>query len=1064
LRAIIEWGLKFRLLVVLAAVGTLVVGVAQLRDAPVDLLPEFSPSYVAIQTEALGLSAAEVEQLITVPLEGDLLNGVAGIDTIRSESVDGLSSVLLIFEPGTKLLDARQLVQERLTRAHILPNVSKPPAMLQPLASASRVMLVGLSSKNLSPIEMGLLARWTIRPRLLGIPGVANVAIWGQREHQLQVQVDPGKLHEQGLTLAQIISTTGNSQLVSPLSFLEASTPGSGGFIDTPQQRLQIRHILPIATPEGLSQVPVDGAAGLRLGDVTTIVEDHQPLIGDAIVGDDFGLMLVVEKFPGSNTLEVTRDVEDALEAMAPGLGGVDIDPTIFRPATFIESALDNLALSLLVAGLLLLLAIGAILLDWRSVAVAFVTVPLSLVAAGLVLALRGETMNAMVLGGLALAVVIVVDDAVTAGESVARRLREQRAAGEDAPAADVVREATTELRGPLGYATLIILASALPILVLGGRPGGFFQPLAVSYALAVLASLVVALLVAPALALLLLRQGQVGRDEAPYVQWFRRGYERSLAATIRRPAAVLAAACLVALLAGAAAPRLGTSLLPEFEERQLLVEVDAPTGTSRPEMLRMTTAMSRELRAIPGLEKVGIHVGRAVLADQVVTIDSAALWVTMAGGADYDATVASIEAIADGYPSVKLEVRTYSDQVIATVAALDDRASGAAVRDGGGNALDILTGADEPVVVRIYGKDLEELRGKAEEVRTAIADIPGIVDPRVDSRLRQPTVEVEVDLAAARRYGLKPGDVRRSAATLVQGIEVGSLFEEQKVFEVVVVGVPKLRTGLQSLGDLLLDTPGGGQVRLDDVASVRVVPTPTVIEREAASRRIDVVAGVRGRSVDAVLGDVEEQLALVDFPLEYYADLIGGSGERDTAVTRLLAYGIGAAIAILLLLQAAFGSWRLAAVYFVALPLALSGGVLLLFALGHELTVGSVAGLVAVYGLAARQLLVLVDRCRRLEQEGEPVSLALVARGVEERLPALLATTVGLAVFLLPFAVLPRVDGFEIVGPLAIAVLGGLVTSTLLTLFVVPALYLRFSPSVVRERFEAPVTAPLGP
>jgi Cu/Ag efflux pump CusA len=1061
MRGIIGWGLKFRLLIAVAAVGTLVVGVVQLRDAPVDVLPEFSPPYVAIQTEALGLSAAEVEQLITVPLEGDLLNGVAWIDTIRSESVDGLSSILLIFEPGTNLLQARQLVQERLTRAHILPHVSKPPAMLQPLSSASRVMLVGLSSKNLSPTEMGLLARWTIRPRLLGVPGVANVAIWGQREHQLQVQVDPAKLHEQGLTLAQIISTTGNSQLVSPLSFLEASTPGSGGFIDTPLQRLQIRHILPIGSPEGLSKVPVDGAAGKRLGDVTSIVEDHQPLIGDAVVGDGFGLMLVIEKFPGENTLQVTRDVEDALEAMAPGLGGVDIDPTIFRPATFIESALDNLGLTLLVAGLLLLLAIGAILLDWRSAAVALVSVPLSLVAAGLVLALRGETMNAMVLAGLVLAVVIVVDDAVTAGESVSRRLRELRARGEAAPAADVVREATVELRGPLGYATLIILASALPILVLGGRPGGFFEPLAVSYVLAVLASLVVALLVAPALSLLLMRQAPAVREEAPHLRWFRRGYERALAASIRRPVEVVSAACLVALVAGVATSQLGTSLLPKFQERQLLVNVDAPPGTSRPEMVRMTTAMSRELRAIAGIENVGVHVGRAVLADQVVTVASATLWVTIAREADYDATVASIEAIADGYPSVEQEVLTYSDQVIRSVAALDDRASGPAVR-GGANVLDVLTGADEPVVVRIYGKDLEELRGKAEEVRTEIADIPGIVEPRVDTPPRQPTVEIEVDLAQARRHGIKPGDVRRSAATLVQGIEVGSLFEEQKVFEVIVVGVPEIRTGLESLRDLLIDTPGG-QVRLEEVAKVRMAPAPTVIEREAASRRIDVVSNVQGRSVDAVLGDVEESLAQLDFPREYYADLIGGSKERDAVETRFFAYGIGAAIAILLLLQAAFGSWRLAAACFAVLPLAVSGGILLLFVLRHDLTVGSAAGLVAVYGLAARHMVVLVDRCRRLEQEGETLSFELVLRGVEERAPALSASTIGLAVFLLPFAVLSGVDGFEIVRPLAIAVLGVLVTSTLLTLFVVPALYLRFAPSQVGERVETRVTPAVG-
>jgi len=406
--------------------------------------------------------------------------------------------------------------------------------------------------------------------------------------------------------------------------------------------------------------------------------------------------------------------------------------------------------------------------------------------------------------------------------------------------------------------------------------------------------------------------------------------------------------------------------------------------------------------------------------------------------------------------------VLTYSEQAIQSVAALDDRASGAAVR-GSDSALDVLTGADEPVVVRIYGTDLEELRAKAEEVREAIAEVDGVVDPRVDSGLVQPGIEVEVDLAAARQHGVKPGDVRRSAATLVQGIEVGSLFEKQTVFEVLVVGVPKLRASVESLGNLLIDSPGGNQVRLEQVASVRVVPTPTVIEREGASRRIDVVADVRGRSLDAVLGDVDDSLAQLEFPLEYYTDLIGGSEERDAVQTQFFAYAIAAAIAIFLLLQAAFGSWRLAAACFVALPLAVSGGVLLLFFLGHDLTLGAAAGLVAVYGLAARHMVVLVDCCQRLQQEGEKVSFDLALRAVGERMPALTATTLGLAVFLLPFAVLPGVDGFEIVRPLAIAVLGSLVTSTLLTLFVVPALFLRFAPAAARDRVDAPVIQPLS-
>jgi Cu/Ag efflux pump CusA len=523
-----------------------------------------------------------------------------------------------------------------------------------------------------------------------------------------------------------------------------------------------------------------------------------------------------------------------------------------------------------------------------------------------------------------------------------------------------------------------------------------------------------------------------------------------------------VAGVLVVAVAAAVVAPRLGTSLLPEFKERQLLVGVQAPSGTSRPEMIRMTTAMSRDLRAIDGIEKVGVHVGRAVLADQVVKVDSGALWVTIAGDADYDKSVAAIRNMANRYPSVEFDVRTSSDQAIRAVAALDDRSSGPAVR-GDGSALDVLTGADEPVVVRIYGSDLEQLREKAEEARAAIAKIPGIVEPRVDARVTGPTVQVEVDLVAARQHGLKPGEVRRQAATLVQGMEVGSLFEGQKVFEVVVVGVPEIRESLANLGQLLLDTPDGNQVRLEEVAAVRVADAPTVIAREGASRRIDVVADVKGRSLDAVLGDVGEVVEEMDFPLEYYADLIGGSQERDDAAGSFLAYGIAAAIAILLLLQSALGSWRLAAFCFVALPLAASGGVLLLAAIGDDLTVGSVAGLVAVYGLAARHLILLVSRYRSRIEDGEELSFDLVRRGVEDRLPALLTTTVALVVFMLPFALLGGIDGFELLRPLAIAVLGGLVTSTLVTLFVVPALYLQLAPSTGRAQVESSTVQPVA-
>src|SRR6185503_2929776 len=345
-RWIVGSSLRFRLLVVGIAAALMVVGFTQLRNQPVDVLPEFTPPYVEVQTEALGLSAEEVEQLVTVPLEADLLNGTKGVSVLRSESIPGESDIVLLFEKGTSIEDARQLVQEQLTQAHANPNVSQPPQMLQPLSSESRVMMIGLTPTRLSQIEASVLARWTIRPRLMGVAGVANVSIFGLRDRQLQVLVDPTRLRDRNVTLSQVIRTAGNAQLVSPLSFLEASTPGTSGFIDTANQRLQIRHILPTVTPAKLARVPVEGAGGagsqgnrepLLLGDVTKVTEDHQPLIGDAVVNNKTGLLLVVEKFPGANTLKVTHDVEHVVDEMRPGLSGMAIDSHAFRPADYIE-------------------------------------------------------------------------------------------------------------------------------------------------------------------------------------------------------------------------------------------------------------------------------------------------------------------------------------------------------------------------------------------------------------------------------------------------------------------------------------------------------------------------------------------------------------------------------------------------------------------------------------------------------------------------------------------------------------------------------------------------------
>jgi CzcA family heavy metal efflux pump len=1041
IRSIVRGSIRFRLLVIAIALGVLGVGIAQLRDAPADTLPEFTPPYVEIQTEALGLSAEEVEQLITVPMEADLLNGVEGIEVLRSESLPGLSSITLVFEHDFDLYTGRQLVQERLTQmgAAAMPNVSKPPVMLQPYSSSSRVLVFSLASDQVSPIEKSVIARWTLQPRLLGVPGVANVAIWGFRDRQLQVLVDPRRLGERDVTLKQVVETTANAQISSPLSFVEGSTPGTGGFIETPQQRLGVRNVFDKLTdPRELAKVPVEGTGTqLRLGDVANVVEGHQPLIGDAVVNDGDGLLLVVEKFPGANALEVTRGVEDALDELKPGLAGMEPDTSVFRPATFIEEAIDNLTLAVALAAVLISLVVAAFLFQWRSVLVALFTIPLSLIAAALALHLLGETFNAISFAGLAVALAVVIDDAVTGSENIARRVRAQRAAGSDRPTADIVLEASHEMRSPLTYATLIALLAIVPVVVMEGRPGAFFEPLALSYFLAVAVAMVVALAVTPALGVLLFSRGSAPAGESPVVRSLAPRYTGVLSRVVSKPLAVIVAAAALVVIGIVAFALPDKSVIPSFKDRDVLVRLNAEPGTSNTRMTQLATRTGRELRRIPGVDNVGAHVGRAVTGDRRVDVNSGDLLVSIDPDADYDTTVAAIE---DAVAGMRSDVVTYSEQRIRDVGALRD---GDNPVTGGG--LDVLTGSDRPLVVRVYGENLDLLRRQAVRVRGLVSRVDGVVDPRVERPITQPNVEIEVDLDKARRFGVKPGDVRRTEATLVQGLMVGSVFEEQKVFEVVVRGTPETRDSLSDIRNLAVDTPGGRQVRLAQVADLRVEQLPISIRRESVSRYLDVKADVSGRSLDSVAGDIEDRLQGSAFPLEYHAEVLTETTRAEVGGTVVVAASVTVLLAAILLMQAAFRSWRVAVLSFLTLPVALAGGALAGLIDG-EFTLGSLIGFLALFGLATRQGLVLIRHLQGLERyEGERFGPDLVERGMRDRLAAVLASSLALAATALVFVVLGRRPGLEIVQPMAVVILGGLVTTTLVTLFVLPALYLRF-------------------
>lgn len=1038
MRHVVRTSMRYRFLVIAAAVGLMMIGLGRLPAVPVDVFPEFAPPRVEVQTISLGMSSAEVESLVTVPLE-QALAGVEGLDILRSTSVPQLSSIELIFSRETDLLRARQLVAERIaTVAATLPTWASPPFMIAPISVTARTVMIGLSSDTVSLMDLSMVSYWTIRTRLLSVPGVANVLIWGERLKQLQVQVIPEQMAARGVTLDGVMDGAAAALDAGLLRFTDGSLIGTGGFVDTVNQRIVVQNVPTIVTADSLTDVMIDNAAGeeIPLADVARLVPDFQPLVGDALVNDRPGIMLIVEKFPWANTLEVTRGVDRAIEELRPGLVGIEMDTSIFRPATFITTALDNLVRALLVGSILVFLIIVLFLFDWRTALISLVAIPLSLMAAIVVIDLRGLTLNTLVIAGLVISVGVVVDDAIIDVENIVRRLRQHRLAGSTRSTASIILESSLEVRSAIIYATLIDIVAIMPVFFLEGLSGAFFQPLVVSYGLAVLASLAVALTVTPAMALILLRDATVERRASPIARLLQRGYERLLTRIVRtaRPAFITVGA--ITLVGGVTFTQLGQSLLPDFKERDFLMYWATAPGTSAAEEMRISTRACAELRTIPGIRNCGSHIGQAFQGDEVHGIDFGENWVSVDPSVDYDATVASLQEVVDGYPGLLRNVQTYLKERIR----------------------EVLTGTSDAIVIRIYGPDLEVLRSKAAELEQAMSEIPGIVDLQRERQVDIAQVEVEVDLAKALQSGVKPGDVRRAVSVMLAGEEVGDIFVGGKAYDVMVWTTPEVRQSVDDIENLPIDTPVAGQVRLGDLADVRVAPGENSIGHEQLARRMEVSANVRGRDLGSVVRDVEAALATVELPPGYYPEMIGEYAERQAAQERLTLFAVVALIGIFMLLQASFGTTRLALLSFMTLPSALVGGVLAAWVGGSVVSLGSLIGFLTVLGIAARNGIMMINHFQHLERyENEPLGPSLVIRGARERLSPILMTASATGLALVPLAVAGNLPGHEIESPMAIVILGGLVTSTLLNLFVVPSLYLRFA------RRERPVDGPGG-
>ncbi len=1018
---IVATSLRLRLIVLVLMCLLLAVGTNIIKNASYDVFPEFAPPYVEVQVEAPGLSTAEVESLIAVPIENSM-NGIPGSTRLRSKSVLGLASIVIDFSKGTSVIEARQLVQERLSRvATQLPGVARPPVMLTPLSSTSRVLKIGVSSDSLTQMEMTTQVRWVLRPRLMAIQGVANVAIWGQRDRQLQVKVHPDRLNANNIKLSQIVTVV-----------KDATQQFGGGFLDLPNQRMAISNLPFIYQAENLASIQIATRNGVtvRLGDIADVTEGFRAPIGDAIINDGPGLLLIVEKQPQANSLEVTRSIEKVLAEMAPTMKGMTFDSTIFRPATFIEMSLHNLNKALIIGCILVILVLFFFLKDWRTALISVLAIPLSLLIAMIILHYRGGTIDTMVLAGLVIALGEVVDDAIIDVENIVRRLKQNALLDHPLPAIRVVFSASMEVRSAVVYGSLIVALVLMPVFFLPGLSGSFFQPLALSYMLAIMASLFVALTLTPALSLILLRKrysvanAAEPQKEPKPVKYLKPRYEKRLHKIIAKPKKAFTILIATVLICLGSTFFLGEEFLPHFKEYDFLMHWVEKPGTSLEAMTRITQRASNEMRQVDGVRNFGAHIGRAEVADEVVGPNFTENWISLRTDVDYEATVDSIQAIVDGYPGLYRDLLTY----------LRERVK------------EVLTGTSASIVVRIYGSDLAELQNKAKEIGKILEKVDGVIDLKVQPQTLVPQVVVKYKSENAGRFGVSPTDVRSAVNILVNGQKVGEIYENQKIFDVVVWGTDEQRSSIESIKNILIDIPSGGQVPLKDVADVYVGPTPNEITREQSSRKIDVTCNTKGRSLGAVAKDIEASLKKVPYKPDYHAEVLGEYAERQKSQRTLNSLMLLSLLGIYMILFADFKSHRIALLILLSLPFALSGCILAAWISGGVLSLGSLVGFVTVLGIAARNAIMLISHYRHLEtEEGEPFSMHMIIRGALERMTPILMTALAAALALLPIVISGNKPGQEIEYPMAVIILGGLTTSTILNLFFLPLLYWRF-------------------
>lgn len=1021
LNALVHFSLRFRGVIIALAVALLGYGFYTLVHAKYEVFPDFAPPRVAVQTEAPGLSPEQVELLVTQPVE-QAINGVAGIESLRSGSIQGLSVVTIVFQPGTDIYRDRQAVSERLTAlAGGLPQGVKAPAMTPMTSPTSDVLVVGLTSDSQSLMALRTIADWTVRPRLLAVPGVAKVTVFGGEVKQFQIQFSPERLIQYNLTLDDVIATA-----------QRATGIRGGGFLETANQRLVLQ-------PEGQSLSAAELAntvlvhqngSNVVLGQVAHVTEGPEPPFGAASVNGKPGVILVISSQYGASTVEATRAVESALEDLRPTLREqlIGLDDSLFRPVNFIDTAIHNIRSSLLIGAILVVIVIFLFLFNFRTAAISCTAIPLSLLAAVTIIERLGFSLNTMTLGGLAIALGEVVDDAVIDVENILRRLRENHHAENPRPAIQVVLDASVEVRSAVVYATLAVVLVFVPVLTMSGVAGRLFAPLGIAYILSVLASLVVALTVTPALCLMFLGTGHFEEKVPPLVSWLQRRYRSVLLQVEKAPRIVMAAVTLLTAGGVAVLPFFHATFLPELREGHFIVHMSAVPGTSLEESLRMGRQVALELRKIPYIRSVSQLVGRAEASEDTWGANYSELDVDLQpalNGQANELAQTEMRKVLARFPGLNFSVKTFLSERIE----------------------ESVSGYTAAVVFNVYGTDLDALDKEASEVAQVLSGVPGAEEVLVQSPPGTPQIAVQLRTAELARWGFDPVSVLGAVQTAFRGDTVGQVFQGNRIIDVTVVLDPDNRKSVAGIGELPIRSPSGNYVRLDQLAAIYETAGRYIVLHEGARRVQTITLNVAGGDLNTFVERARAQiLSKVHFPPGTYFEFTGTGAAQAQSRRDLLAYSLLAGLGIIVLLSLAMLNMRNLLLVLANLPFALVGGVLAVLATGATLSLGSLIGFVTLFGISLRNSIMMTSHYEHLTiVDGMPWGPEAAIRGASERLAPILMTALVTGLGLLPLAIGSGDPGREVEGPMAIVILGGLATSTLLNLLVLPTLALRF-------------------